>query len=69
MVWPTLGSRTVKEQNILQYSVTYCDKLGRCFRFVCVYACTAVFLCCCRFSANKDLHNNPGIETNPRYVT
>ena len=35
------------------YSVNYCDRLGRCFRFVCIYACTAVFLCCYRFSVNK----------------
>ena len=38
-------------------SVNYCDGLGRCFRFVCIYACAAVFLCCYRFSANKDLYN------------
>jgi len=37
-------------------SVNYCDRLGRCFRFVCIYACTAAFLCCCRFSVNKDLY-------------
>jgi len=24
-------------------SVNYCDRLGHCFRFVCIYACTAVF--------------------------
>jgi len=29
-------------------SVNYCDGLGRCFRFVCIYACAAVFLCCYR---------------------
>jgi len=29
-----------------------------CFRFVCIYACAAVFLCCCRFfSVNRDLYN------------
>jgi len=33
------------------------DRLGRCFRFVSIYACVAVFfLCCYRFSANKDLY-------------
>jgi len=37
-------------------SVNYCDRLGRCFRFVGIYACTAVFLCCWRFSVNKDLY-------------
>jgi len=26
-------------------SVNYCDRLGHCFRFVCIYACTAVFFC------------------------
>jgi len=25
-----------------------CDGLGRCFRFVCSYACAAVFFCCYR---------------------
>jgi len=35
-------------------SVNYCDGLGRCFRFVCIYACAAVFLCCCRIFRNKD---------------
>jgi len=39
-------------------SVNYCDRLGRRFRFVCVYACTAVFLCCYGFSVNKDLYIN-----------
>jgi len=37
-------------------SVNYCDGLGRCFRFVCIYACAAVFLCCYLFSVNKDLY-------------
>jgi len=43
---------------ILQYQVstTVIDGLGRCFRFVCIYACAAVFLCCYRFSVNKDLY-------------
>ena len=40
-------------------SFTY-DMPGRCtfccFRFVCIYACTDVFLCCYRFLANKDLY-------------
>ena len=31
---------------ILQYKVSTTGGLGRCFRFVCIYACTAVFLCC-----------------------
>ena len=39
-------------------SVNYCDGLGRCFHFVCIYACTAVFLCCYLFSANKDLYSD-----------
>jgi len=37
-------------------STTAMDRLGRCFRFVCICACTAVFLCCCSFSVNKDLY-------------
>ena len=38
-------------------NVNYCDGgLGRCFRFVCIYACTAVFLCCYHISMNKDLY-------------
>jgi len=41
-------------------SFTY-DTLGRRFRFVYIYACIAVFLCCyiiCySFSANKDLYS------------
>ena len=38
-------------------SFTY-DRLGRCFRFVYIYACCiAVFLCCYRYSVNKDLYN------------
>jgi len=41
---------------ILQYKVSFTyDRLGRCFRFVYIYACIAVFLCCCHFSVNKDL--------------
>ena len=32
------------------------DRLGRCFRFVYIYHCIVVFLCCCRFSVNKDLY-------------
>ena len=32
---------------ILQYKVSFSyDRLGRCFRFVYIYACIAVFLCC-----------------------
>jgi len=37
---------------LLQYQVStsnYYDGLGRCFRFVCVYACAAAFLCCYGF--------------------
>jgi len=38
-------------------SVNYCDGLGRCFRFVCIYACAAVFLCVATvFTVNKDLY-------------
>jgi len=37
-------------------SVNYCDGLGLCLRFFCIYACTSVFLCCYRFSVNKDLY-------------
>ena len=36
----------------------YCDGLGRCFRVVCIYSFTAVFLRCNRFSMNKGLHIN-----------
>ena len=37
---------------ILQYKVSFTnDRLGRCFRFVYIYACIAV-----RFSVNKDLY-------------
>jgi len=39
-------------------SVNYCDGLGLCFPFVCIYACTSVFLCCYRFSVNKDLYSS-----------
>ena len=42
---------------ILQYKVSTTQNLGRCFRFVCIYDCAAVFLCCFRFSVNKDLYN------------
>jgi len=38
---------------ILQYKVSTTQNLGRCFRFVCIY----VFLCCYRYSENKDLYN------------
>jgi len=45
-------------------SVNYCDGLSRCFRFV----CTAVFLCCYRFSVNKDLYRCPrGANTGVRW--
>ena len=30
------------------------DGLGPWFRFSYIYACIAVFLCCCRFLVNKD---------------
>ena len=48
----------------------YCDGLGRFFRFVSIYACTAVFLCCCRFSLNKDLYIkfNQLVEENSRMI-
>ena len=36
-------------------SFTY-DRLAPCFRFVYTFACIALFLCCCRFSVNKDLY-------------
>jgi len=43
---------------ILQYKVSFTyDRFGPCFRFVYIYACIAVFLCCYRFSVNKDLYN------------
>ena len=43
---------------ILLYKVPFThDRLDRCFRFVYVYACIAVFLCCCRFWVNRDLYN------------
>jgi len=41
--------------------LVYCDGLGRCFRFVCIYAYAAVFLCAAVFSVNKDLYNCIGI--------
>ena len=37
-------------------SVNYCDGLDRCFRFVCIYAYGAAFLCATGFSVNKDLY-------------
>ena len=38
-------------------SVNYCDGLGHCFRFVCIYACAAVFFCVATvFSVTKDLY-------------
>jgi len=42
---------------ILQYkmSATVTD-LVVVFALFCIYACTAVFLCCCRLSMNKDLY-------------
>ena len=41
---------------ILLYKVSFTyDGLGRCFRFVYIYACIAVFLCCYRFLVNKDV--------------
>ena len=55
---------------ILQCKVSYCecDRLGRCFCFVCIYACTStvVFFCCWRFSANKDLYkkNDAGLQAD-----
>jgi len=44
--------------SITKCQVLWCGGLGRFFRFVCIYACTSVFLCCYRFSANKDLCKN-----------
>jgi len=35
----------VKNDDYIVPSVNYCDGLGRCFRFVCIYAFAAVFLC------------------------
>ena len=53
----------VKKDDYVRYfvytpvpSVNYCDGLGRCFRFVCIYAYGAVFLCATGFSVNKDLY-------------
>jgi len=34
-------------------SFTY-ERLVRCLRFVYIYACIVCFLCCYRFSVNKD---------------
>jgi len=28
---------------IVEINVNYCDGLGRCFRFVCIYSCADVF--------------------------
>jgi len=49
---------------ILQYKVSFTyGRLGRCFRFVYIYACCiAVFLCCYHFSVNKDLYKGSFIE-------
>jgi len=38
----------MKNDDYVVTSVNYCDELGRCFRcfrFVCIYAFAAVFLC------------------------
>ena len=44
---------------ILQYKVSFAyDRLGRCFRFVYIYACIAVILCCYCFSVNKDSYKD-----------
>jgi len=40
----------VKNDDYIVPSVNYCDGLGRCFRFVCIYAFAAVFLCATGFS-------------------
>ena len=45
---PTCLSLAVKDVYIIYYvytpvrSVNYCDRLGRCFRFVCIFACTVL---------------------------
>jgi len=55
-----------KDHDILYFvytpvqSANYCDGRGRCFHFVCIYDCTSVFLCCYRFSVNKDLYKLQG---------
>ena len=36
------------------YKVSF--NYGRCFPFVYIHACTAVFLCCRRFSVNTDVY-------------
>jgi len=41
---------------ILQYQVNYCDVLGRCFRFACIYA--AVFLYKSLFTEKTVAHKN-----------
>ena len=48
----------MKNDDYIVPSVNYCDGLGlgRCFRFVCIYAYAAVFLCATVFSVNKDLY-------------
>jgi len=35
----------MKNDDYIVTSVNYCDGLGRCFRFVCIYAFEVVFLC------------------------
>ena len=45
-------------QYSLQSVITF-DRLGRCFRFVYIYACILLcFLYCYRFSSNKDLYES-----------
>ena len=42
-------ARTVTKKHWLQVSTNVRDGLGRCFRFVCIYAFAAVFLCAAVF--------------------
>ena len=49
-------------------SFTY-DRLGRCFRFVHFHACVVVFLCCCRFSVNKNLYTYMSEDDKKKYTS
>ena len=74
------SKKEYKQQNLTKLflycstSVNYCNGLGRSFRFVYIYACAAVFLCCYRFvrwlkidinSRHLTLNSNP-LTLNPQ---